>query len=277
LGLKGCLILAVIIACAVPGQLFAEDLLSSKKEIKPLRYDLKVDLAATIGSSAVWVVMEALQDHIAPSTCRWCGVNGFDGWGHNNLKWSNRRAADISSHVTAYGLAPLVAFGLDALAAHSDDQMQNFAVDALIIAESAALSSLFNQVIKISVGRQRPDAHYGEVGPENSSNTSFYSGHTNLTFALAVSSGTVATMRGYKLAPLIWGAGLGVAATTGYLRIAADRHYITDVIGGAVIGSAFGFCIPYLLHRSKKTEHYGIMMSPVPTDGGMVLNISGNI
>jgi len=265
----------IILASAAPGRLCAEDLLSAKKKIAPLRYNLKLDLTATIVASTGWIVMKALQNDMAPSTCRWCGVNGLDSWGHNNLRWSNREAADMSSNITAYGLAPVVAFGLDALAAHCDDQIQDFAVDALIIAESAAVSSLFNQIIKISVGRQRPDAHYGETDLNSSSNTSFYSNHTNLAFTLAVSSGTVATMRGYKLAPLIWGAGLTVAATTGYLRIAADKHYITDVIGGAVIGSAFGFGIPYFFHRSKKAVPYGITMSPVPTNGGMVLNVSG--
>jgi len=46
-----------------------------------------------------------------------------------------------------------------------------------------------------------------------------------------------------NLPPFIWGTGLAIAATTGYLSIAADRHYLTDVITAAAVGSAFGFGI----------------------------------
>jgi len=33
---------------------------------------------------------------------------------------------------------------------------------------------------------------------------------------------------------------LAIAATTSLLRIVADRHWATDVIGGAILGSAVG-------------------------------------
>ena len=56
-------------------------------------------------------------------------------------------------------------------------------------------------------------------------------------------------MRGYTLAPLVWATSLPVALVTGYLRIAADRHYFTDVLVGAVLGSAIGFVVPFVFHR----------------------------
>ena len=45
---------------------------------------------------------------------------------------------------------------------------------------------------------------------------------------------------------MIWGAGLGLAVTTAYLRIAADRHYATDVLAGSAFGIAAGIAIPWL-------------------------------
>ena len=101
---------------------------------------------------------------------------------------------------------------------------------------------------------------------------SFYSGHATLAFAMAVSGGTVASMRGYRLAPWIWGAGLSLAAATAYLRIAADRHYASDVTVGAVIGSLTGFAVPYLFHNPKRR----FMAAPAPLDhGGVALAVRG--
>ncbi len=243
---------------------------------RDLRYDLRLDLAATSIATAGWILTSALQDKMAPAGCRWCSVDSFDAWGHNNLKWSSIKTADYASHALAYGLAPALAFSLDALAANADDAIDGFWVDALVIAEAAAISSFATQIVQISAGRQRPYAHYGTGGSSGpSDNTSFYSGHTSLAFSLAVASGTVASMRGYTMAPWIWGAGLAVAATTGYLRLAADKHYMTDVIAGAAIGSAVGFALPYLFHRPKESGSDKLLLTATPSSGGGMLAVSG--
>jgi len=40
--------------------------------------------------------------------------------------------------------------------------------------------------------------------------------------------------------------GVPLAAATGYFRIAADRHYLTDVLAGAGVGLAIGYGVPAL-------------------------------
>ena len=85
-------------------------------------------------------------------------------------------------------------------------------------------------------------------------NLSFYSGHTNLAFALVVSAGTIAHIRNYEAEPYIWGFGIPIALFVAYTRIAAQKHYFTDVLIGAVIGSAIGFAIPWL-HRNTSSKH----------------------
>jgi len=77
---------------------------------------------------------------------------------------------------------------------------------------------------------------------------SFYSGHTSAAFAVAVSLATRASLRGDRDAWVAWAAGLPLAAATGYLRIAADRHYLSDVLAGAGAGTLFGVLVPRLLH-----------------------------
>jgi len=42
-----------------------------------------------------------------------------------------------------------------------------------------------------------------------------------------------------------------MASTVGYLRYEAGVHFPTDILIGAIVGSAIGYAIPYL-HRAGK-------------------------
>ena len=44
----------------------------------------------------------------------------------------------------------------------------------------------------------------------------------------------------------VWGGCLAAASTTAYLRYAAGRHFLTDVLAGAAIGSLTGWLVPHL-------------------------------
>ncbi|HMA96886.1 MAG TPA: phosphatase PAP2 family protein, partial [Polyangiaceae bacterium] len=149
-------------------------------------------------------------------------------------------------------------------------------VDLLIVAQATMLSVNVGQGIKLATARQRPDVHAGSESNRDQQastedNLSFYSGHTSVAFALAAASGTVATMRGYRMAPLVWTVGETVAVVSGYFRIAADRHYATDVLAGAVMGSFVGFAVPYFLH-GPVSDSSSVAISVSPMSG---LRISG--
>lgn len=81
---------------------------------------------------------------------------------------------------------------------------------------------------------------------------SFYSGHTSAAFALAVFSGMwfEAKNPGSSLSPVVWGVSLASAALVGALRIWAGKHYPSDVLAGAAIGSLTGFAVLRLHHQS---------------------------
>ena len=149
--------------------------------------------------------------------------------------------------VTGFGLTPIAMLGLDALAAEHDRKLGDAPADGLVILEASLLSMDVNQIVKFAAGRERPFVHALTISEKtqtahpSDNNVSFYSGHTTFAFSLAVAGGTVATMRGYRWAPAIWIAGLGLATFTGYLRIAADCHYLTDVLTGAVAGFRLWF------------------------------------
>ena len=75
-----------------------------------------------------------------------------------------------------------------------------------------------------------------ERRPDRSDNRSFPSGHTSVSFAAAA---TLEKRYG-------WRAGLpalAVASFVGFARVQADKHYVHDVLAGALIGGASGFLL----------------------------------
>jgi len=223
-------------------------------QTRELRWNAALDVPITLAAAAVWVTMEGFKPELAPSRCRWCDVDATDKDARNALLWRSTSAADIASDVTAL-LAPVAAVGVDALAASHDGSMRGVPLDALLIAEAAALAADANQLTKLIVGRERPFVHAlgadrkRETRNPSDNNLAFFSGHATETFALAAATGTVATMRGYRWAPAAWIVGGALAAATGYLRIAADKHWLTDVLVGMMVGAGVGFAVPYLFHR----------------------------
>lgn len=235
----------VAVAFASPSMACADD---------GLRVNRAVDVPVAVGGVVTWLGSEALKPSLAAEPCRWCASNAFDEDVRSRLKWDDIDAGDRASNVTAFLLAPLAAIGMDALSAAHDGRRANVQDDVLVIVEATVLAANLNQIVKFTVGRERPFVHAmtdeekSRTRHPSDNNTSFYSGHTNLAFVLAVSSGTVATMREYRWAPWVWVVGLGLAGTTGFLRIAGDRHYASDVLTGAAVASVIGYAIPRYLH-----------------------------
>jgi membrane-associated phospholipid phosphatase len=76
--------------------------------------------------------------------------------------------------------------------------------------------------------------------------------------------GTVFMMQKLPGAPIVLGVGLGVAAFTSYLRMAAEQHYLTDVLAGAAIGSLVGWAVPVLFHPPRKGAPQPGALMPTP-------------
>jgi len=243
-----------------------------------LRYSLATDATITGAAIALWVGSEALKSHLAPSTCRWCDPPGFDSSVRDGLKWNDTEAANVISYVIPLGVEPLAMFGLHAYAARDHGTPDAAWVDVLLISEATAVAMAMNQAVKFVVGRERPFVHAlpddkkGQTAHPSDNNVSFYSGHSTFAFAMAASAGTIASMRRYRLAPSIWATGMALAVASAYLRIAADRHYASDVAVGAILGSATGIAVPRLLHGPRC-----VMVAPAPlADGGLMLAARGN-
>jgi membrane-associated phospholipid phosphatase len=236
---------------------------------EPLPYEPARDLSVTGGAGLLWLLSAALETGLAPSSCRWCNPPGFDAAARDALRWRDTAAAQTASDLLGYAGMPLATLAVDFAA--SDGDLKTAGTDALIAAESAALAGLAGQGVKFLVGRERPFAHAGgaslaDAGADR--NLSFYSGHTSFTTAVAVSTATCASLRGSSRAWAVWATGLSLAAATGYMRIAADRHYLSDVVAGAGAGALFGVLVPTLFHRPSSSG--GSQASIVPNQGGLV-------
>ncbi len=240
-----------------------------------LAYDLRADASAIAVAGAGWILSEyAFKRQLAPVQCRWCdrdtsgndALNAFDAAGRS-LRWKSTGAADVLSGIDAFALIPLGMLGLDALGAARDGALRAWPVDAMIVVEAVALDAALNQVVKFSVGRERPFVHALSPGARAAAasvddDLSFSSGHTSLAFALAVAAGVVAHERGYSVEPVIWAVGLSLAGSVGYLRMAADKHYATDVIVGALAGAAVGAAVPAIFHPRVGNASIGVSAGP---------------
>lgn len=122
---------------------------------------------------------------------------------------------------------------------------------ALLALESFALASLVTRIPKTLVGRDRPDNWEGNgpfsfKGPFHGN--SFPSGHTTASFAVA---SVIATQfRDSKWIPV---AAYTVAGLAGISRIYDNKHWFTDVVAGATIGTLVGNLVSHRTSNSKLT------------------------
>ncbi len=239
--------------------------------------DARIDVPLTAAAGAAWIASEALKPDLVGDRCRWCDRDGrgrdtlgsLDRGARDTLRWSDPASADLASNFTGFAAAPLISLGGLALAASLAGRGPEAWHDTLVALEATMLAADLNQAVKFVAMRQRPYAHAvagGLRGPDD--NLSFYSGHTSLVFSLATSAGTIASMRHRELAPLVWASGLTAAVVTGWLRIAADKHYLSDVVTGAAVGALIGFAVPYVFHGRRESAG-GVAWSLIGVPGGL--------
>jgi membrane-associated phospholipid phosphatase len=232
-----------------------------------------------------WLSTEVLKPMVAPIRCRWCSVadNRFDSGARDALRWSRPDGAASLSDVVAYGVIPVGILTAEVLSVRSVGQWRLLHEDVLIMVEAVAFAAAINQVVKLSAARARPYAHFS-ADPipfleDPDQNMSFYSGHASLAFSMVTSAGTVASMRGYRSAPVVWGIGVPLATFVTYLRVAGDRHYLSDALIGAAAGALIGFVTPWALHHPKRgllarraaREQLAMRLAPYPGGASLTL------
>ena len=210
-----------------------------------------VNIAVTAGLGGTVLASIAFRGRFQPARCRWCAPPAFDAAVRRALIWDDIYAARRISDVVALAL-PITGIGISLLPVLADGGGTGELLDvALPIAGTLAINQSLTQIFKLGFARTRPAIHFAETpGAWNAEDhVSFVSGHTSFAFAAATSAGMVARQRGSRYEPAIWAAGLTLAASVGYLRIAGDKHYLSDVLVGAVLGTATGLIVPTLMRH----------------------------
>jgi membrane-associated phospholipid phosphatase len=147
----------------------------------------------------------------------------------------------------------LIAAGAGVVAMLADDEgALNALNDSVVIAESAMSATAVASIMTIAAGRPRPFL-YGDKAPVSDRNgsdagNSFLSSHSAVSFAIATST-YVAMHRLHPRSQLpyaVLGLGLGAASFVATSRVMAGQHFITDAVGGALVGSSVGVLISSL-------------------------------
>lgn len=184
------------------------------------------------------------------STVRRADLHPMDRWAAGNYD----PALSSLSGALAWGLG-MVPFAANGWDLYKDRQTWfGLATDFVMLQEALIISQSL-----VSYSKARLKLHPTPMVYEGSSATeaeklerrnvsSFFSGHTTAAFTTAVFTAYTYQLKhkGSPLVPWVWGGTLGAAATVGGLRIAAGKHFPSDILAGAAVGSLMGYLVPRL-------------------------------
>ncbi len=191
----------------------------------------------------------------------------WDSWVAGKYSSEAAFASDLLSYAA---LTPALVFGAHTLAGSL--AAPELGVTLLVLGEAALFNSAFNLWTRSFGLHPRPYV-FGEEAPLSlrerpEAAGSFYSGHASAAFMTAVFTGYVHQVR-FPDSPWnkwIWVGGIGTASAIATLRVFAGKHYPSDVLAGAAMGSFFGFYLPWL-HLPRKPQNRQVRLSLLPGGG----------
>ena len=153
--------------------------------------------------------------------------------------------------------------------------------------QSLAFTSLMTGALKRAVDRERPvatacgrDPTYDQSCDAADKHYSFPSGHTSMSFtgaSLICLHHAELGLYGQAGDTIACAGGMLAASMTGLSRIAADKHYLSDVLSGALLGGISGGLMPWLLYYAWDTPPSAdsAVVLPVVTDDQIGLSWTG--
>jgi membrane-associated phospholipid phosphatase len=179
-------------------------------------------------------------------------------------------AMDTTAHYlepfgAAYSFGVIAGFYIGGVSAH-DQNARETAVDA--ISATLIASGIITPALKIVTGRGRP-SQYGDPSHFQpfSGDASFPSGHTTQAFVVA------SVIASHYDQGWVKGLSYGLAATVGFSRMVHDQHWASDVLTGALIGTAVGKEVVRFnkTARLPKTARYSVVPVVGPRGYGATL------
>jgi membrane-associated phospholipid phosphatase len=217
---------------------------------------------------------------------RWRGPVLFDGATRDLLRAGSEQAQHLARQLSDYGWYAAMAWPfIDAAVVLALDQNLDVAWQLSALALQAyALSGFVTLVTIKATARQRPLGDGCSDGsPEPACSLpprGFPSGHTAGAFAgagLVCASHLNLPLYGYLAVDRAACAGaLTLATATALLRVSSDRHYASDVIVGAGIGSLVGYVLPTLFqYATSEPSDRGFAVVPAHA-GAYLLTYGGS-
>lgn len=197
---------------------------------------------ASVAGSALFAGAGVLARPPAAS-CAPCDRAGLIGLDRGVLGAHSSAAGTVSTVFT------LGVVGAAALASVAGLEPARARGDAGVLVQALSWTTAVAEVLKVTVHRPRPalyksGALAAAADPDN--RESFPSGHTSVAFAAATAYATLAARQHLPHArrnTILFYAGAAGVAT---LRVAAGRHFPTDVLAGAALGSGIGWAVARL-------------------------------
>jgi membrane-associated phospholipid phosphatase len=159
--------------------------------------------------------------------------------------------------------------------------------------QTLGLTGIITRIAHHTVPRARPmmygcSEQPGAAFPCGKAGPGFFSGHASMATAgaaLACAHHSALPLYGKNPAPGMITCGVlsASAISVGIARIAADKHWFTDVLVGHMVGASVGFGLPWLLHYQHRVSpdlsrlgvHHTAWL-PWPTEGGASLSLMGD-
>lgn len=224
------------------------------------RVDLAVDLPVSAAAALAIAIPSLFASDLIAKRCP-CSpgeVNGFDRGAIGNANAFADTTSDVTAVVAmaAPPLLDLVHLGYG----------RAWLEDGAVFAETLLVNGALVEAAKVIVQRPLPRTYAGDpkLLHDPGGYRSFYSGHTSTVFAaLGAAAYTLRLREGEQVWPwLVTGA---VGASVAVERVAAGRHFPSDVLVGAAAGLAVGVAVPWLHARPARD---GAAMQFVPLGGG---------
>jgi len=239
------------------------------------QYGLSLAMLGGIVASNEWLQ--------TPNEPGWRSDNALDHSARSLLSASSPSGRATASQVSDYMALGLVIypFAVDtALVAGLGHGNYDVAFQmAMIGAQAVMTAKLISGFTKVFVGRARPDSEGCSSNDEpgcGTFNESFVSGHTTTAFVgaglICAQHQNLALYGDGPLGAIACGTSLVAATAVGTLRMVADRHHFTDVLGGALVGLGSGYLLPNLLNYNfgaDRASHGQI--APYVDDSGVGL------
>jgi undecaprenyl-diphosphatase len=198
----------------------------------------------------------------------------------------------IDPHAGTYstiGLGTAIVFAIvDPFLSGLRDGWDAAAVDAVMYAETIALTEALTDITKIAVRRPRPidyiDCPYGTTLTAGCSATnfqlSFFSGHAATVASIGATASYLAFIRSphspRAVRPwLTLGLATALTAFVSVERVRAGEHFPTDVIAGSLAGAMVGVLVPHLHRHKQEAPPVWIGAAPSP-GGGASLRVGGS-